>query len=281
MLRQSAAASMQCPPAAISKRPVVVDGRLRGNDEKGVGRICAVLVLLPSVLFFSVGLRAQPGFKSVACEYKDWEMRRAEEERCLKRASGIVRRVGDIIVVRLQDGTEQTIISDSSNSGGVPLTVFVSFDSKLNLVFFQYGTETIFDGTFSVDLTTGQRKNFFLMPIFSPSGRYALTMGTPQGHIETRFSFYIVDMRAQSETEMFACDVEPCGARALLEPRWISENKIGFSAISWNDKLLNWDESKLGKMVVPPSSDKAFAEFDGNVWTFKLDKPSTVSRTAP
>jgi hypothetical protein len=123
------------------------------------------------------------------CRYPNYETRKDDEPKCLRRLAQVVTRVGDLLKIRLDDGSDKVIVVDDDT--------FVTAYRPAQRALFVETWSGHHWGTGVVDLRDGTVVGVYLPPKLSPDGRWGFSAGSADGGVLTSHAYEIIDFHAK------------------------------------------------------------------------------------
>jgi hypothetical protein len=175
--------------------------------------------------------------KSYTCPYdprEDWKTSQAVERKCLARLISVVRRVGDMFVVTLTDGTKKVLnFFLEKQLGDFDYNVrFLAYDHLNHIVILdEFGINHPY-GTAVIDLVSGATLHAAQRPIFSPDGQTAISMGY-RGGVETLYEFELIDFSIRPPVRRLQVNttaLEFAKHMSIEDPIWDGNDRVRFRA---------------------------------------------------
>lgn len=224
-----------------------------GVSIRAIGRLIVGTLFLST---YSLGLSFASASEQLTCHYPNgyWDDADETEQSCLQRLGGLVRRVGDLAVIRLLDGTDKTLTFEhDDNQPGSFRTRFFAYWPKEGLILFAHSLGFGAGGFAAVNISNGRQHYFDSRPIISPSGRLAVTLsGDPDHPTMTIIDMSVPYVRRKHQHILFECGTKDCCSKGILKSaQWQGETKIVFQYRSFDqngpDAFATLERGKTGR----------------------------------
>jgi hypothetical protein len=203
-------------------------------------------------VFHCAPAMAQAPKSDVVCKYRDYENRAPEELACLARLKSFVVRVGDLVKVRLDTGSDLVITITEDVSP-------IKLDGHNRLLYLsEWSTHSW--GSLAIDLKTGSKIGMDDIPLMSKDRRLGVSMGE-SGPVTTEFAFRVFDFSKRPVRAVW--EVAQPGDWYPANPRWDSNSRIVFSKI--HSEVREFDDRSY-----------ALADFRDGKWSLQLIEPDSV-----
>jgi hypothetical protein len=188
----------------------------------------------------------------IGCDYKVFENRAADELACLSRMKSFVIRIGDLLKVRLDTGSDLVITITEDHSP-------VRLDGQ-NRVLYVSEWSTHSWGTLAIDLMTGSTIGMDDIPVMSSDRRLGISMGEI-GPVTSEYAFRVFDFSTRPIRAVW--EVTQLRDWSPGSPRWETNSRIVFSRI--HSQVREFDERSY-----------ALGEFRDGKWDLQLIEPERV-----